>query len=103
MSVEIIEDVAASIRIIAAESDKVTGRILRKIEKTAKNGGSHIIVVVSERDKACLLHKERLDDKWDLGPVTLTPLIEKLFSLGFKLKSTERSSFWSFPQIDISW
>ncbi len=81
-------NVAATLRDITANSDEVTGKILKKAEKAAHQGMSYILVSMSTEDRLYIdnphVHK-------------ITPLVEKLKSLGFTLNMTYETSFWSSP------
>jgi hypothetical protein len=104
MSIDIEVNVAATLREIAANCDTVTGKILRQVEKAARKGASHLVVSVSEEDAVSLLHRlNRVSGHLVWKEITLTPLIEKLYSLGFILNNHKRSDFWQDYQIDISW
>ena len=104
MKVNVEVDLAATLREIAANCDSVSGKILRKLEKAAKNGASHLVVAVSEEDTICLLHKLNREEGYtSWKDIPLTPLVEKLYSLGFKLANHRRSDFFQYHQIDISW
>lgn len=104
MSIDIEVDLAATLREISANCDTVTGKILRKVEKAARKGACHLVVKVAEEDTICLLHKlNRECGHLVWKEIPLTPLIEKLYSLGFKLNNYKRSDFWNDWQIDISW
>jgi hypothetical protein len=90
-------NVAATLRDIAANSDKVTGKILKKAEKAAREGKAYILVNMALEDRLYIdsphVHK-------------ITPLVEKLKSLGFTVSSTYETSFWSSPPdylVKVSW
>lgn len=84
-------NVAETLREIAANSDKITGKILKKIQAAAKDGKYHIEVEVTEDEYNWLSAKT-----WGSNlPSVTPPLIEKLLSLGFELKKPDqRKSFW---------
>lgn len=99
--VEIDCDVAAILRDIASNSDKTSGKILKKCERAARKGLSSIIVKTSEEDYIYLY--SRNNDVYNI-PVQIPPLIEKLESLGFKL-SSDYNTDWLGNRIfiKISW
>lgn len=76
-------NIASSLREIAANSDKSTGKILKKIQKASKNGLGYIEIKVSEADLNSVTNLI-YDDAWK------TPMIEKLSSLGFKFRIVEK-------------
>ena len=91
-------NVAILLRDIAANSDEVTGKILRKADKAAKKGKSFIKIKVTFEDYNFIRQSLRLPGGYirQVDMPAVTPLIEKLYSLGFKLtKPEEENSFWS--------
>jgi len=89
-------NVAATLRDIAANSDEVTGKILKKAEKAAHKGKSFILVSMSPEDRQCI----------DNPGYVATPVVEKLKSLGFVLSTTYETSFWGGAGdylVRISW
>jgi hypothetical protein len=90
-------NVAATLRDITANSDKVTGKILKKAEKAAHQGKSYILVSMSTEDRLYIDNP---------NSYTITPLVEKLKSLGFTVSSTHETSFWSSSTdylVKVSW
>lgn len=83
-------DVAASLRELAANSDEITGKILKKSQEAAKKGASYIEFRISEEDFHWLRARKNGVPREDKPPY-----IEKLESLGFKLDFTEKETGWS--------
>ncbi len=99
-------NIAATLRDIAANCDSTTGRVLRQCEKAANEGKTHIIAKVSEEDREYLYRRElhnTVSKQYAIPPIT--PLVEKLQSLGFKLESSNEST-WLYGTkcfIKVSW
>lgn len=83
-------NIAKTLRDIATNSDKVTGKILRKIDRAAKQGKYYLKIKTSEDVYNYL---DAMDRKLRL-PIK-PPLVEKLFSLGFKLSESWESGFFN--------
>lgn len=98
-------NVAATLRDIAANCDKTTGRVLRLCERAACNGKDHIIVKVSVDDRTHLYRRwlKSVQGYEDISLTSITPLVEKLESLGFQLCSVEGSSWGEECFIRVSW
>lgn len=93
-------NIAIQLREITANSDKVTGSILRKVNKAAKDGKYHIDVFVSEDEYKYLSAKQ---NNWNV-PDIVPPLVEKLWSLGFKLTAHNNVGFFGDKfSITIYW
>lgn len=115
-------DVASILRNIAAESDLVTGKILKAAEKAAAKGLDNVTVDVRYEDYRCVRFaqlkefsktKKLVDEERTAyhryeyefaGDFVFTPLVEKLKSLNFKLAAKTRVG-WSDTifQLIISW
>jgi len=83
-------NLAATLRDICANSDKTTGKILNKADKAAKAGLDHIKV-------RCSVEEYNYIYKINNGfatPNIIPPLIEKLFSLGFRLSCDYEMGFF---------
>lgn len=82
-------NVAVILHDIAANSDKVTGKILRKADKAAKKGKSFIKIRVSYEDYDWVNSVEQKKRGYRVDFPAITPLIEKLLSLGFKFSHAD--------------
>jgi hypothetical protein len=90
-------NVAEILRNIAAESDAVSGKIIRKATKAANKGKSSILVGVDKEDWECISYRQSQK---------LTAPMERLVSLGFKLESKrldENFSIFCYGKIRVSW
>jgi hypothetical protein len=106
-------DIAATLRDIAANCDKTTGKVLKLCNEAAAEGKSHITVKVSVEDREYLL------DRWYANHGSTgygkeraaryhrskaPPLIQKLESLGFTLEYSNESDIWGTQRyIEVSW
>lgn len=98
-------NIAATLRDIAANCDSTTGRVLRECEKAANEGRTHIIARVSEEDRE-YLHKREMNKNYSQYVVPpITPLVEKLESLGFNLFSNDKMHWFYSTRcyIKVSW
>lgn len=93
-------NIAATLRDIAANCDETSGKVLRLCNKAANAGKEHIIARVSEEDRNYLYRREH---NW--ANLVVTPLVEKLESLGFKLHSEDKMHWFYSVQcyIKVSW
>jgi len=103
-------NLAATLRDIAASCDETTGRVLRLCTKAANNGKAFLIVKVNPEDREYLYTREQAktgysQSQYYLTKLKITPLIERLESLSFKLESTDNLSSWGQERcfIRISW
>ena len=90
-------NVAEILRNIAAESDAVSGKIIRQANKAAAKGKSFVVVEVSREDYECVNFSS-----------SYTPPIERLLSLGFKLSCVNGTHvhhkyFGGTYQLEVSW
>jgi hypothetical protein len=96
-------NIAITLRDIAANCDEKSGKAIRLCEKAARQGLDHIELKVSVDDRDYLNTRKRAayeghwydDDRQKLTTLSVPPLIQKLESLGFKLESSDRTSFWA--------
>lgn len=89
-------NIAAVFRELAANSDKVTGKILKKIDKLAKKGEYQLTIEVDSRTSDYVNGRSRL----------CPPLVEKLKGMGFSLKCESKWSGWANKYKDyltITW
>jgi hypothetical protein len=85
-------NVASCLRDLAANSDHTTGKVLKAADKAAKEGKAFVKVECTREDYNYVLPKSRYDDH---DPeYALTPMVEKLKSLGFTLFADREPSFW---------
>ena len=100
-------NIAATLRDIAANCDSTTGRVLRECEKAANQGKTHIIAKVSEEDREFLYRRHLHKNARGLygAPPPITPLVEKLESLGFKLEHDDKMHWFYSTRcyIKVSW
>jgi len=103
-------NIAATLRDIAANCDKTTGRVLKLCNAAAADGKSSLIAKVSVEDHDYLL------DRWfsihspgtwrgeRYAKLTAPPLIQKLESLGFSLQYANGTDFCGNDcYIKVSW
>src|SRR5574337_1612604 len=90
-SLKIDTNVAALLRDIAANAEKVTGKILRAADKAAKEGKAKILIKVSEDDYNNI--RTHYYGYYE-GKCDITPLVDKLESLGFKLDLGKEEYNW---------
>jgi hypothetical protein len=89
-------NVAQVLRDIAANSDQLTGKILKKAEKAARKSLSYITYPVSYNEYINVRHQ-------DWSDYIPTPMVEKLLSLGFTISDARDTNFWGINLIKISW
>lgn len=98
-------NIAATLRDIAANCDTTTGKVLRQCERAANEGKTHIIAKVSEEDREFLYRRELNKNHPQYVVPPVTPLVEKLESLGFKLLSQDKMHWFYSTKcyIKVSW
>jgi len=86
-------NIAAILRDIAINAEDYSGKIIAKCQKAAAKGKSSILIVVDDDEWDCVYYNRKL-----------TPLLEKLRSLGFVVNSSLESTwFFSRRKIIIKW
>src|SRR5271165_1755771 len=93
-------NVAEILHNIAAESDTISGQIIKQAEAAAKLGKSFILVAIDEDDFDSVYNQY-------MKP---TPPMERLQQLGFKLQAIKVPVWWCFydskcpyPYLKVSW
>ncbi len=86
-------NVAASLRDLAANSQEKTGKLLNKVKKLATAGEYHYRFKVPLGDYESVNYKKN-PHHYSEKPV-ITPLVEKLLSLGFRLSADKDVPWYS--------
>lgn len=79
-------NIAVTLREIAKDSDKVSGKIIKQIQKAADDGGYYLEVKTTEDVYNYLDSSSK--------PKFIPPIIEKLWSLGFSLGASKKSKWY---------
>ena len=103
MSSDDSSNVAASLRLIAAEADEFTGTILKRCEKAAKKGLYNITFTIDYDAYHYIKNEEQNLVNKVLGP----PFISRLRELGFTLSVSSKKSSWNSDttiyELQVTW